>query len=105
LELGRADLVNIASISERQAHNIVAQFASAKQASFVTWLAALGVTGLSQAVNQYNWQDLLLWSIDEWQINAKVSLSKAKQYQQFVRSEQLANLQKTLAKEGINGFF
>ncbi|WP_392551571.1 NAD-dependent DNA ligase LigB [Orbus wheelerorum] len=105
LELELNDFANIPSISEQQANNLFAQFQLAKQSSFVLWLAALGITDLPPTINQYCWQDIVLWSIDEWQTKTNISLSKAKKYRLLVNSEQINKLQKTLARQKVSGFF
>ncbi|WP_392562576.1 NAD-dependent DNA ligase LigB [Orbus sturtevantii] len=105
LDLELHDLLNISGISEQKAHNIVNQFQLAKQSSFATWLSALGITGLSSNINQYHWQDLIVWRVDDWQTKAKISLPKAKQYQLLINSEQMSELQKTLVSHRVNGFF
>lgn len=105
LELNWADFFEVEQISEKQAKVLIQQFQAAKNIPFSQWLNALGITGLPSSINQYRWQDLLSWTVKDWQINLTLSLKKAMNYHQLITQIKDTEIPQILMKKHIDGFF
>lgn len=104
LDLQLDDLLDVTNIRLPQAKAIFKQFELAKHASFRQWLNALGITALPLSFKQYRWQDLQLWSVNDWQTHLAISPQKATLYYRFTHCEQLGELLETLIRHHIDGF-
>ncbi|QIQ21970.1 NAD-dependent DNA ligase LigB [Zophobihabitans entericus] len=104
LNLTTDDLKSVNGIGQKQAVQIYEQFQLAKQLSFLQWLSAMGFVGLVDEVNQYHWQDLLIWSVSDWQLKMYLSKAKAQEYYQLIHSNEIKDSINLLTEQNIAGF-
>lgn len=104
MDLSLDELSTIDGIGSKRAKQIFEQFQLAKHRSFYQWLKALGFTGIHHNANQYRWQQISLWTHEDWRIFMDTSPYNAKQYSQLMQMADIKSMVNTLIKHQVNGF-
>lgn len=104
LDFSVEDVASVNGISESQAKKIIEQFQNAKQASYIQWINAIGLTRLPTTISNYSWNTVHSWSISDWQYIMNFSYHRANNTYQLIRMIESQQIIAPLIRHQIQGF-
>ncbi len=104
MPLNGAQLANIRGLGERSSAKLLKSFQGAREQSFVVWLKAIGLPPVAGAQLDDSWSALSARSVEQWQNEPGIGLSRAKQLYAFFQEPQVQALSRQLREYGIQGF-
>lgn len=104
LELDAEALQQVAGIGETRAAAMASSFTQARNRPLTQWLQALGLPSRLTLEAGADWHTLATRSAAQWQAEADIGPTRARQLQAFFHAEQLQPLRVRLRQAGISGF-